>query len=361
MLSLEVYKYITSLAQTRPDFISRDDVAHVDPIKTFPGAHFSIHVLAGHTECQQVLTDAAFIQPKIADAIKNIAGDHLEELKPLELFLRNNPIQMDGAVHRATRQAFMREYRDAQRAVESLLYSLADRSLSNFIQNGSTQISKELASHYVDDVIGLILSKRYGAEIDYGAWSGEAAPIFEFFHAPKKLKEKGRQISGLLKALAGNSSATNDNQAPILLSYLLQGRDPLIGALSGYMRRLSEISDEERTASVARIRSRELFWRTSPVNYIGRTATKDVELSGVAISKEDQLILMLPWASHSKESSSRDSLAFGGGSHTCGGQALALSIADAWLAALRSRFRDIDWESEKNESVIPAVFRQYRG
>ena len=127
------------------------------------------------------------------------------------------------------------------------------------------------------------------------------------------------------------------------------------------MHKLFEMSHEDRTESIAGMNSRELFWRTAPVNYIGRTATEDLELPGTFITAGDQLILMLPWASHARDTSLKDSLAFGAGSHICGGQALALSIADAWLAALKCRRRDIDWGSHVKEPVIPAVFRQYRG
>ena len=104
-------------------------------------------------------------------------------------------------------------------------------ALSNFIKNGSTAITKEIASRYVDDVISLILSKTYGANLDVSVWAGESSPIFEFFHARKRLKEKGRQISELLKTLDRDPAATADQRRPVLLSYLLQGRDPLIALL----------------------------------------------------------------------------------------------------------------------------------
>src|SRR5215203_1011427 len=148
MLSLDVYKYITSLAHIRADYLSLENIIGVDTVKTFAGSDFSIHVLTGHAECQQVLTDTTFVQPKIADAIKNVIGEHAAELGALDLFLKNNPIQMDGLPHRTTRQKFLQEYKAAQRATEPSLYALADGSFSNFIKNGSTAITKEIASRY---------------------------------------------------------------------------------------------------------------------------------------------------------------------------------------------------------------------
>lgn len=361
MLSLITYKFITALTQTRTDFLSADDISGIDPIKTFPGSDFSIHILAGHGVCQRVLSDATFIQPSIADAIKNVMGNHTSALAALDIFLRSNPIQLDGARHKSARRFFLQEYRDALRAVGDCLPSLADQAFSNFIARGSRRVTQDLATPYVDSVLGSILSTHYNLSIDASAWSGDSSSIFEFFHAPKRLQAKGFQISEILKtAAAGPSVSADDERTPVLLSYLLQGRDPLLGAFGAFMHRLTEIGDGERAQAVAQMTCRELFWRSSPVNYIGRTATRDVEISNVMIKSGDQLILMLPWANHSNERSPDNSLAFGTGPHICGGQALALSIADAWLDALRYRYGEIDWHSITPGKVVPAVFRMYR-
>lgn len=361
MLSLITYKYITALTQTRTDFLSADDIPGVDPIKTFPGSGFSIHILAGHDVCQRVLSDATFIQPRIADAIKNVMGSHTSALAALDVFLRNNPIQLDGARHKSARRFFLQEYRDALRTVVDCLPPLADRAFSNFIARGSRRVTQDLATPYVDSALGSILSAHYNLNIDASAWSGDSSSIFEFFHAPKRLQAKGLQTSEILKAAAASPSvAAGDERTSVLLSYVLQGRDPLLGAFGAFMHRLSEVDDGKRAQAITQMTCRELFWKSSPVNYIGRTATQEVDLSGVTVKSGDQLILMLPWANHSTERAPDNSLAFGTGPHICGGQALALSIADAWLDALRHRYGEIDWRSIRRGKVVPAVFRIYR-
>jgi cytochrome P450 len=361
MLSLITYKFITALTQTRTDLLSADKIPDIDPIKTFPGSDFNIHILAGHDVCQRVLSDATFIQPGIADAITKVMGNHASALAALDVFLRNNPIQLDGSRHKTARSFFLREYKDALRAVGESLPSLADQAFANFIRRGSRRVTQDLTTPYVDSVLGSILSTHYGLNIDASAWCGDSSSIFEFFHAPKQLQAKSLQISKILKAVAGGPLATADSERiPVLLSYLLQGRDPLLGAFGAFIYRLPEIGEKKREQAVAQMTCRELFWKSAPVNYIGRTATRDVDISNVTMKRGDHLILMLPWASHRPERSADDSMAFGTGPHICGGQALALSIADAWLDALRHRYGEIDWRSIKRGKVVPAVFRIYR-
>ncbi len=359
MQSLEVYKYITSLANHRPHCLSTDASAAA-PIRSFAGADFTLHVLTSRSECEQVLADASFIQPNIADAIEAVLQDHEPELQPLQLFIRNNPIQLDGERHRATRHRFMRDYKAAQQAIEPSLQQLAEQAFRHFIATGSSAICQNLASRYVDAVISRILATQYRADIAPDAWAGSASCIFEFFHAPKRLVEKGRQMSALLQQLPVHSDAFPADSIPVLLTFVLQGRDPLIGAFSGIMLALAGMSDTERRERIATLNARELFWQTSPVNYIGRTATRDVALADIVIRQHDQLILMLPWAGHCSAAGAKDSLAFGGGAHVCAGQALAISIGDAFLTALRMLRDEIDWQSEKPETLVAGVFRQYR-
>ncbi len=359
MQSLEVYKYITSLAHHRPHCLSADASAPA-PIRSFAGADFTIHVLTSRPQCEQVLADATFIQPNIADAIEAVLQDHEPELQPLQLFIRNNPIQLDGERHRAARHRFVRDYKAAQQAIEHWLPQLAEQVFRYFIATGSSSVSQNLASRYVDDVIARILSAQYSAHIAADAWSGSASCIFEFFHAPKRLLDKGRQMAAMLQQLPKHSDVIPSDSMPILLTFLLQGRDPLIGALSGIMLKLADLTDAERRKLIATLNAREMFWQTSPVNYIGRTATRGVALAEIVVRQNDQLILMLPWAGHCVPAGAKDSLAFGGGAHVCAGQALAISIGDAFVTALRMLHDEIDWRSEKSETVVAGVFRQYR-
>jgi cytochrome P450 len=103
-----------------------------------------------------------------------------------------------------------------------------------------------------------------------------------------------------------------------------------------------------------------MYWRTSPVNYIGRIATGACSVGGIAIQPEDQIVLVLPWAKQEGHAQAKNSLAFGAGAHMCAGQALALAIGDAWLSELKTQRTRIRWAEIKPDRPVTAVFRQYR-
>lgn len=126
------------------------------------------------------------------------------------------------------------------------------------------------------------------------------------------------------------------------------------------MHSLLEINDADRFGYICQTTPKELFWHSSPVSYIGRVATKLKIVDGITIKPGDYVLLMLPWASHDKDCTSKDSMAFGNGSHVCAGQALALTIAEAWLSALKEYYQCIDWDGIKPSTVVPAVFRLYK-
>ena len=202
----------------------------------------------------------------------------------------------------------------------------------------------------MDAVIEEILAQWERVPLDRKAWSGSSSCIFEYVHSPGRLRKKAEQVARL-------SSRLPAAEKEILLTYVLQGRDPLIGALNGALHNIAQLPAGERGAIIEKMHAKQLFFATSPVNYIGRVATKNTSLEGTPISAGDQMIIMLPWAN--ADTTAKSSVAFGSGSHACAGQALALSIATAWIEALKDYFAKIEWERVKLGSFKPAVFVQY--
>src|SRR5690606_18525743 len=99
---------------------------------------------------------------------------------------------------------------------------------------------------------------------------------------------------------------------------------------------------------------------SSPVNYVGRIATRACQLEGVAIAAGERVILMLPWANAPTcPGSSLGNMAFGAGAHVCAGQALALAIIEAYLSALKVHYATIDWKRLVPEPALHSVFHSY--
>jgi cytochrome P450 len=311
------------------------------------------------------LKDESFIQPKIADAVAEI-GDHLNiNVRTIKSFLRYNPIQIDGEAHKARRKSFLNEFNNRCKDSGETFKRLAEESLDSFAKNDLKCLTSALIEPYVDSVLQSIVGSYDKAAADlYGDVRGQGHVIFEYFHSPNSLEKKSRQAEqfvGSMAAAAGDDlqSASNEREL-FLLSYILQGRDPLVGGLCAFMHSLLEINDADRFGYICKTTPKELFWHSSPVNYIGRVATKSKIVDGITITPGDYVLLMLPWANHDKDCTSKDSVAFGYGPHICAGQALALTIAEAWLSAVKEHYQCIDWHGIKPGTVVPAVFRLYK-
>jgi hypothetical protein len=363
MQSFEVYKYVNALSRTRGDDLSYGPEPTGNLNRTFKGDKIHIHVFADHSECHQILRDTNFIQPKFADAIAEIFCSIGSEAKVIENFLAKNPIGLDGQPHIAARQSFASNYRSAQRSLSDRLPIMSRRAFESFIHKKNSSITADLIEPYVDTVIEAILHDKIEfAQITRDSWSGYSSCIFEYVHSPAKLKKKDAQVSRIAGRFGPEFAGGGEeeiNSEPILLSYILQGRDPLIGGLSAYMHSLVSMNEDKRSFSIGNINARGLFWRTSPVNYIGRIATKPATVGSIHIQAGDHVVLMLPWANHDTAAKPENSLAFGAGAHVCAGQALSLAIGGAWIDGLKSHHTRIHWREIRPDRSTPAVFRQY--
>jgi hypothetical protein len=297
-----------------------------------------------------VLNDPSFIQTDIAEAISVVAAAFRSNFSVLREFMFQNPISMDGETHRTYRRTFLEHYSHTLSQLSTTFPSVAKTSFENFCQKNTPHKIETLTSGYVDAVIEEILAQRGPVPLDRKAWSGGSSCIFEYVHSPGRLRKKTEQVARL-------SSHLPASEKQILLTYILQGRDPLIGALNGALHNISQLPASERGATIENMHAKQLFFATSPVNYIGRVAMKNISLEGNLVSAGDQMIIMLPWAN--ADTTGKISLAFGSGPHICAGQALALSIATAWIDALKGCFPNINWERVKLGPFKPAVFVQY--
>jgi|GEM_PF-1668592 len=364
MQSFDVYKYVNALARTRGDDVSQARLPTGNLNRTFEGDEIHIHVFAGHGECVAILRDSNFIQPKLAHAMAVIFRSIGSDVKAIENFLGENPINRDGQPHVAARQTFIGNFRSAQRSLTGSLPIIFRKTFESFIDKKNPSITADLVEPYVDTVVEAILHDESKLEsITRDSWSGYSSCIFEYVHSITKLKQKNAQVSRIADRLAPELAGTGQDEIDpehILLSYILQGRDPLIGGLSAYMHSLISMNEDQRSVSISSITARELFWRTSPVNYIGRIARKQVTVGSVHVQAGDHVVLMLPWANHDTAATPENSLAFGAGPHICAGQALALAIAGAWIDGLKIHHTGIRWQEIRPDRPAAAVFRQYR-
>ena len=349
MQRLEVYNFINSLISQRRNNHAPNDGDH--PSRTFFGAERNVHVLCAHDEACAVLSDPSFIQPDIAGAISVVSSTFGSDISALRDFVRHNPISVDGEAHRARRRTFLEHYGTTLSRLSGSFTDIARRCFENFCQSETPRKLEQLTTDYVDSIVEKIVADWGSPSLNRDAWAGSASCIFEYVHSPARLRKKAGQVMRIVSQLPASS------EKEILLTYILQGRDPLIGALARILNNVGHMPSSDRATYVEKMNARELSFLTSPVNYIGRTATQSGSLNGTTVSAGDHMIIMLPWAN--ANTVPKSSVAFGWGPHVCAGQALALSILTAWIAALRAWHRRIGWEMVEAGSFRTAVFVQY--
>lgn len=359
VISLQIYKFLAALTANRPDCFSCDPCTLGQKIRTFSDEGARTHVVFGYDECRFILTHDGFAQPRITDAIDAVMGMPQECLIN-ERFLRPNPINLDGTTHRRTRRRFIQSFNKAFNAVKPDLPEHARRSMAELAAVSPPDDHSRAIPDFIDSVLTRVLS-AYGVENPSKShWQSGSSSIFDYFHSRTRLKRKESEISGFVSSISRESGAVCDSDLPIILSYLLQGRDPLIGSLSAYLNALANQGASERVQCIRETTARDLIWRTSPVNYIGRTAEANASVGDTEILRGDKLLLMLPWARAASCTGPSPSLAFGGGAHTCAGQAISLEITAHWLSALRSWHDRINWDALAPLKPVPGVFRQYK-
>ncbi|MGR6469296.1 hypothetical protein [Rhizobium sp. PAMB 3182] len=357
MIALDVYKFLNRTIAERPSVFTEEDAAQSRNFVLFQDKNSRIIVVFDQHICRSILVGSSFIQPGIADAVDRILK--VEDDKPNTLvntFLRKNPIQADGETHACKRKRYLAAFSEAEKAASPMLPDIARGVLEAAANRNDGVTADDLVAPYVDRALAIIVERCLGQSLDPELWSGSAGCIMEFFHSRSKLLKKEEQVRDLIDKLGGSG---RHDMLDLALSYVLQGRDPLLGTLTAFSLYLASLSPSKRAVCLEKCDVRQLFATTSPVNYIGRTATKSVKIGNLDVHEGDQIILMLPWAANQGTPGSAVGLAFGAGKHICAGQALGLRMATAWLSILQEMHGRISWDRMPKPAVSPSVFLQW--
>lgn len=354
MLNTLIYRKLTRFAATRADLAADHPPAERVPCETLRDATECIHLLGSMSACKAVLSDdESFAPSPIAEAVRIIGERFGMDVAAACEFLRENPMQLSGDVHTQRRRQFLLHYAATLKRQSDAFRQLADARLDVLAQDPPRSLVSDLVEPFIDDVLRQVAATQGIAPPAYASVSRDNNVLLEHVHHPRKLEQKSRQISAI------NTPGKPQDNA--LLSYILQGRDPMIGGITAFLRHLFGMISADRVRALSSTTAAGLYRMTSPVNYIGRMALRAVNIDGIEIAPGDQVLLLLPAANGDPAGASDNrGVAFGAGDHTCAGQALALSITDAFLAALRSRHDGIDWSMLQPDAPVAAVFRQYK-
>jgi cytochrome P450 len=347
MLSLEIYKYIKEVLRDRPIASAAAEASHPG-IRTFSDGTRSVHVVTGEAECRAALTQPQFRQPDFAALLRTALPRGGTTSCIAAEFFETNPINLDGEAHRAARQRFLVTLNALRKTMRPGVESLARRSLAALADAEHRASIPDTCTKFVDGVVGHLLGQLGVPASEAAPWSGGSACIFEFFPSGAMLRKKEDQVRRFLASLRDAPPV----DTAIVLSFILQGRDPMLGGLCAFLAGLARAEPDARAQRLTDTDGLRLFRATAPVNYIGRFATSDTEIGEYAIAAGDEVVIMLGLTGGS-------GLAFGAGAHVCAGQALAIDVTDCWLGELRRVADRVNWPGLRAVRSVPAVFQQY--
>jgi cytochrome P450 len=285
-------------------------------------------------------------------------------------------LMMDPPQHTAFRRLIRQEFTvpvSAERTPR--MQQLARQIVDEVIEKGEcdfvSQVAGEMPSYVIAELMGMPLDdgrELYKlTEAIHTTAGGTPSP--EGMGAVGKMFEYGRSLIEEKRARPKNDLATKLLQAEVdgkklddiefLLFFLLlidAGGDTTRNLLSAGMIALLENPEQHRwlmedlPGRLASAREEMLRW-CSPVIYMRRRVTHDVELAGTKLKEGDKLVMYFGAANHDPakfERSDRfdlarkpnEHIAFGTGPHGCLGQHIARIEIDAMLIEVLTRMKD---------------------
>ncbi len=286
-------------------------------------------------------------------------------------------LMMDPPQHTGFRKLIRAEFtRPAAQTRGGRLGDLARQIANAVIEKGEcdfvAEVAGEMPSYVIAELMGMPLDdgrELYKlTEIIHSApetlppGAGHAAVMKMFEYASGLIAEKRARpaddlATRLLQAEVEGRRLTDPEFLLFFLLLIDAGGDTTRNLLSSGLLALQQnpdqkawlLADLEARLPAAR---EELLRFTSPVIYMRRTATRDVEVAGTAIAAGDKVVMYFGAANRDPAQfddpdrldlarAPNEHIAFGGGPHVCLGQHLARIEIDAILAEVLTRMPDL--------------------
>ncbi|HXC55398.1 MAG TPA: cytochrome P450 [Rhizomicrobium sp.] len=299
-------------------------------------------------------------------------------------------LMMDPPQHTAFRKLIRQEFTvpvSAERRPR--MQELAQQIVDAVIEQGEcdfvSQVAGEMPSYVIAELMGMPLDD--GRELYHlteaihttagGTPSPDgAAAVFKMFDYGRKLIEEKRarpKNDLATKLLAAEVDGKKLDDIEFLLFFLLlidAGGDTTRNLLSAGMLALLDNRDQfawlmaDLPGRLPSAREELLRW-TSPVIYMRRTVTRDVELGGVKLRAGDKAVMYFGAANRDPAKFAQpdtldlarkpnEHIAFGTGPHGCLGQHIARIEIDAMLVEVLTRMRD--FRTAAPPSWLPSNF-----
>ncbi|MEI9886257.1 MAG: cytochrome P450 [Rhizomicrobium sp.] len=285
-------------------------------------------------------------------------------------------LMMDPPQHTAFRKLIRQEFTvPASSTRKPRMQQLAQQIVDEVIEKGAcdfvSEVAGEMPSYVIAELMGMPLDD--GRELYHlteaihttaGGTPGQegAVAVFKMFEYGRKLidEKRARPKDDLAtKLLQAEVDGKKLDDIEFLLFFLLlidAGGDTTRNLLSAGMLALLENPEQhawllaDLPGRLASAREELLRW-TSPVIYMRRRATSDVEIGGVRLKEGDKAVMYFGAANRDAAKfehphrldlarKPNEHIAFGTGPHGCLGQHIARIEIDAMLAEVLTRMQD---------------------
>lgn len=304
-----------------------------------------------------------------------------------------NIIQMDGKEHQKHRQIVQHAFHfKAIAALEESMHRMVHELIDGFAADGRANLVDQLAELFPIRVIARLVGvpirdfeqfKRWALDIIGFTKDRErglaASRAMHDFLLPIIAERRARPTDDVLSRLVTgevDGQRLSDEEVVSFLRLLLPAGaettfrwiGSTLFALLHHPAQLAEVLDDRGLAAAAL--EETLRWET-PVLFVGREATRAVEIAGVAVPAG---ALVTPVIGSANRDESRypepdrwdlhrgadDHLSFGGGRHFCLGYHLARIEARIALDAVLDRLRNLRLDPAHSAQIVGLAFRSPR-
>lgn len=362
MISLKINALLGEIVMHRAAYGIESATRRFDASYTFQAAPHATHVVVGRDLVRHILVRPKdFIQADIHAAITEI--DTAGALRHIPYFLESNPIHKNGEDHARSRASFIQQFNALSRELDAA-WKAASSSAFSELAAGAFVSPVDFARYCVDGFIECVID-RYADGHVAGEFVRATKPssksIFGFFHSKNRLAAEEKALSDLLVRIHLRETYDQDDALPIILSFLVQGRDPMVGSLAAFLNHIGRSAPEDRLAAIADADARQVFEMAAAVNYIGRIARADTQIGPIQVRAADRIVLILPPVGEDDaEDPQRLDLSFGVGPHRCAGKAIAYQLLDIWLANLKRLASTLPLDSFAQDQRKSGVFEEYK-
>lgn len=315
-ISLLRLKYIIN----RPDYIATDDYIFLEDLEEAPILVFSAEL------AKQIFKSPNVAPLNLLNFWKSLCSLEESSLPTITQYFAQTPLLLDGPNHIEKRKQLLKVYAKIDPDIK---HWLGDFTLDFIKRNTQDELINvtELVTFYVRS-LGKRIIQEYlqDAEFDPPKLPLE---ILHFVPTLSSLENYNQPMQEYILKLQQTlkKNGNDESDAYPLMSVIVMGTEPLIGALCYAIKHFNEHKDWDIP---------NILSLAAPVRVIGRYVKNDFQIGALSLKREQRIYLDIHQINlRQSKISEQDSygMSFGYATHLCPGRAMSIKIMEAFKHA----------------------------